>query len=346
MKKSVQVVLHIIFWILIVLWRAKADYYTKADFSYFLIQNIIRIPPIIVATYLLAYYILPKYLIKDKDYFRFILFSLINFIVVFNIELMIFRSDLMTWFIPQDSYMLKVFKYIHPFRIAFGILSVMGIFSLFRFFQIHLEAEQKRNHLEKENLQTKLDFLKTQVNPHFLFNALNNIYSMAIHKDQQEIAEGIDNLSGIMKYLTYDSNLETVPLSKEVGLLKNYIEIQHLRTAATDDVTISFNIDGNLEDKNIAPVILLPLVENGFKHGIKLNEVCLVSIKLSVHDEHLIFNMKNSLFPMENKHIEKGIGIENVRKRMDLLYPGNYELTLTQDNNYFITHLRIKLDAN
>ena len=114
---------------------------------------------------------------------------------------------------------------LHPFRNSFLLLSIMGITSLIRFYKVFLAKEKKENQLIQEKLETQYAFLKAQVNPHFLYNALNNIYSMAVQKNQTEIASGLENLSGIMQYLTYESNSPFVSLKKEIDLLQNYIEL-------------------------------------------------------------------------------------------------------------------------
>ncbi len=337
--------LHVLFWIAIVLWRAKGDYYGGVDIYCFIIHNAIRLPPVIIGTYVLAYFLLPKYFILEKNYLVFSVFFFINYFITFYLESLIISSSLMSNFLPPESIAIGWFKDLHPFRNAFSLFSIMGILSLVQFFKLHLSEEKKRNLLQEENLKTKLDFLKAQVNPHFLFNALNNIYSMAIQNDQKEIAESLDSLSGIMKYLSYDSNKELVPLKKEILLLQNYIEIQHLRLTSSDEVLISFNIEGSVRNEMIAPVILLPLVENGFKHGIRLNEECLVSIKLDIKNDFLNFRMKNTLFKEKKLNaIEKGIGIENVRNRLALLYPGDFELSLKEEGKYFISNLALKLN--
>ena len=167
---------------------------------------------------------------------------------------------------------------------------------------------------------------------------------MAVQKQQKEIALGIENLSGIMHYLTYESNAKKVSLSKEINLIKNYIEIVQLRIEATDDTTISFNVAGDITNKKIAPVILLPLVENAFKHGIKPDQKCLVSIKLIIQKNALQFITKNTLFAYASKEVkEKGIGLENVKKRLALRYPDNYSLHIKETTGYFHTDLTIAL---
>ena len=177
----------------------------------------------------------------------------------------------------------------------------MMLASIIRFFKLYLEEEKRKHQLEEQQLSTELAFLKAQINPHFLFNALNNLYSIAVDKQQGDIAKGLENLSGVMQYLTYESNAPRVGLEKEIQLLQDYIEIQYLRFSDTDDITISFKLEGEVVGKVIAPVILLPLVENAFKHGIKPEQKCLVNIHLSITNGRLAFLVKNTLFSHKQK---------------------------------------------
>lgn len=343
-----RVGLHILFWSAILYWRTNGDFLTKFPFELFLKRNLLRLPAIMLATYSVIYLLLPKYIVEKKDYLSFGFFlSLIIFIAT-QADQLLMDSDFMKWFLNLESYWeAKYMTQLHPFRESFLLLSIIGIASLIRFYKLFLEKEQKENELIQEKLETQYTFLKAQVNPHFLYNALNNIYSMAIQREQADIASGIENLSDIMKYLTYESNAKQVPLEKEVKLLQNYIDIEQLRLDDTDDTTISFNLESSLENHQIVPVILLPLVENAFKHGVKPDQKCLVSIKLNVVNKQLNFSIKNTFFDFENREIkEKGIGLENVRKRLELRYPKLHSLETFQQEGYFFTQLTIKLEEH
>lgn len=337
--------LHLLFWVAILLWRTKGDYFSKLPFEKFFYHNLLRLPLIMAATYTVIYYLLPKFIINQKKYFHFV-GSLVGVLLVTNyIDQSLTSSHFMKMVLqPASEKELKWLTQLHPFRTSFMLLGTMVSASLIRFLKIFQEQEKKKNQLIQAHLETQYAFLKAQVNPHFLFNALNNIYSMAVQKDQQEIASGIENLSGIMKYLTYESNTKKVPLTREIELLKNYIEIEQLRIADDDDTTISFNLEGNIDGLKIAPVILLPLVENAFKHGVKPEENCLVSIKFIVVKNTLTFSIKNTFFEKSPQAIqEKGIGLANVKKRLELLYPNQYKLELKAVDGYYYTLLNLDL---
>lgn len=340
-----RVALHILFWVVILYWRANGDYLTKADFEKFIWWNLIRFPPIILSTYALIYVFLPQFVFKRQQYLLFIILSSLTFWLATSLDVLLIQATIdYNWLNLTTPKEFKVFYQFHPYRNSFNLLSIMGLAAMIRFFKLYIAEERRRHELQEEHLATTLAFLQAQVNPHFLFNALNNIYSMAVQNKQTDIALGLENLSGIMHYLTYESNATWVLLEKEITLLKNYIDIQHLRIADTDDTTISFQVEGKVTNKMIAPVILLPLLENAFKHGIKPDENSIVSIKLTVIHDTLIFKTKNTFFEKSDRTIqEKGIGLENVRKRLELLYPEQHELETQQTASYFEAALTLTI---
>lgn len=245
---------------------------------------------------------------------------------------------------PSNKKEYKVFAYMHPYRNAFMLFSVMGFAVLIRFFKLYTQQEKDRHQLEEAHTRSQLAFLKSQVNPHFLFNALNNIYSLSIQEKQIRIADSIERLSNIMRYLTYDSNAKFVPLSQEIKLIEDYIDIQQMRVAEHDEVSISFHFHGRVKGLQIAPVLLLPLVENAFKHGIKPSFKSWVSIKIDVTDNILTMNTFNSYFTdMDNQLTEHGVGLSNVKQRLDLIYSGKYILETEVEDDVFITCLKLEI---
>ena len=337
--------LHILFWLAILFWRVNADKYTGVAFEKFIYINLLRIPPMIIATYTLIYFILPKYLIKEKEYLKFAVLFQLNFWIASWLNQSIIHSEVMKKLLSTESYKAQEsLLALHPFRHGFVLLSILAIASGIQFFKLYIEKEKRERELEQENLTTKLAFLKSQVNPHFLFNALNNIYSMAVQKNQPEIAEGLENLSGIMHYLTYESNSKFVALGNEITLLQNYVDIHHLRIGEADDTTISFHVNGDLEKKMIAPVILLPIIENAFKHGIKPDQKCLVNINISIEDYQLLVKTTNTFFEKSEYEVnEKGIGMENVTKRLQLMYADKYDFKSYEEDGYYYTQLELNL---
>jgi LytS/YehU family sensor histidine kinase len=201
------------------------------------------------------------------------------------------------------------------------------------------KSEQQREALKVENLNAELKFLKSQINPHFLFNCLNTIYSLA-HKHSVQTEHAIVKLSTIMRYMIYDSNEDKVQLHQELQYLEDYIDIQRLRMP--DDIVVDYAVQGNPAGLKIAPMLLVPFVENAFKHGISYAEPSFIAIALAIEKNEIRLVVENSRF--RQRVAEKGgIGLQNVRKRLELLYADHHELEITESENQFIVDLKIVL---
>ena len=199
--------------------------------------------------------------------------------------------------------------------------------------------EKIKGNLENEKLVSELAFLKSQINPHFLFNSLNNIYSLAYQKSEKT-PEAILKLSEIMRYMLYESNENKVPLLEEIRYLKNYIELQKLRFK--DKAYINFEVDEDIQDQKITPLILISFVENAFKHGVATDKENPITIVLNVSTNKLFFqvlNRKNT----QNKDETGGIGLQNVKRRLDLLYKGQYRLHIQDDKDIYSCELYLNL---
>ena len=197
--------------------------------------------------------------------------------------------------------------------------------------------------IEKEKTLTELKALKSQINPHFLFNSLNSIYSLA-RKSSTQVPEKIVQLSDLMRHIIYESDVDFIPLEKEVEMVQNYIELQNLRTTESDKINLE--IVGEIKGKKIAPLIFLPFVENSFKHGLKGGAKNLfVEIKIEVSGKILIFEIANSKGKTADiiNSRYKGIGIENVKKRLELIYPKLHSLKISDNENIFKVLLQVQL---
>ena len=194
--------------------------------------------------------------------------------------------------------------------------------------------------VEKEKLSLELNSLKTQINPHFLFNSLNSIYSQALAKSDQT-SETVLELSNLLRYMLYEVEEDKVPLVKEVEMLENYIELQKLRLE--EGSKVGFTIEGDLDRVMIAPLLLFPLVENAFKHGMKDDsEQAFIEIKLKV-DRGISFSIRNKLGQIDDMEKGKygGIGLENVKRRLELIYPNSYELEILKTETEFQVNLML-----
>ncbi|HXB06902.1 MAG TPA: histidine kinase [Puia sp.] len=218
---------------------------------------------------------------------------------------------------------------------------VLGLVTGIKFVKDTLINQQVQKEREKHYLETELKFLRTQIQPHFFFNTLNNIYSLTLKKSDQA-PDIILKLSDLMSYMLYESTAPLVPLTKEIDYLRNYLDVEQLRFGSR--LTISFTIEGLTTGIDIPPMILILFLENSFKHGVKNNiSNILLTIRLRVADGYLFFHVENPA-PEEEKDVDtRGIGLKNVRRRLDLLYGDRHSLDIHEENRLFIVSLKMPL---
>jgi two-component system, LytTR family, sensor kinase len=193
--------------------------------------------------------------------------------------------------------------------------------------------------------EADLQFLRSQINPHFLFNALNTLYGTALQEDAGRTAGGIQQLGDMMRFMLHENNQDRIPMSKEVEYLKNYIALQRLRTDSSPAIRIETAIDDVLPDAQVAPMLLIPFVENAFKHGISLREPSWINIRLHAAGKQMLFEIRNSVHVRQQDDPEKdksGIGLKNVLKRLHLLYPARHSFFVNQDEREFFVQLMIE----
>jgi two-component system, LytTR family, sensor kinase len=193
--------------------------------------------------------------------------------------------------------------------------------------------------------EADLQFLKAQINPHFLFNALNTIYGTALQEDAGRTAEGVQRLGDMMRFMLHENHLQRIPMSKEIEYLKNYIALQELRTEASETIHIETIIDEACPDFSIAPMLLIPFVENAFKHGISLREQSWIRLRLHCEGQRIQYEVRNSIHSRKEDDPEKGksgIGLKNVLHRLKLLYPDRHEFYMHQDEKEFFVQLTIQ----
>ncbi len=200
-------------------------------------------------------------------------------------------------------------------------------------------TEKRALQAEADKTNAELAFLKSQVNPHFLFNTLNNIYSLALTKNENT-APSIMKLSNIMRYITDEGSEHFVPLESEVACMNDYIDLQRLRLG--DKMNITVNVKGDFTDKSIPPLLLMTFIENVFKYGISSHESSEIRINLDASDHTITFFCSNKLFDTKRNVERTGIGIENARKRLQHLYPGKHFLDIKKDNGMFTVQLTLK----
>ncbi|MEM6317633.1 MAG: histidine kinase [Bacteroidota bacterium] len=209
-----------------------------------------------------------------------------------------------------------------------------------------IEMDRRTKRLEKEKLEAELKVLKSQLHPHFLFNALNNIYFL-IKKDPETAADALAGFSNLLRFQLYEANNETVSLKKEIDYLKQFADIARLRKGENFDVR--WQVESTIEQVQIAPLLLMPLLENAFKHGSNKNGFVEI-ILLVTNDQKLHFKISNTVSEDTHEMLKGfeagGIGLANIRKRLELLYPQRHELTMREEEDIFSVQLDLELEMD
>ncbi|WP_299756968.1 histidine kinase [uncultured Pontibacter sp.] len=201
-----------------------------------------------------------------------------------------------------------------------------------------LQKERENRTLKQEKTQAELAFLKTQINPHFLYNSLNYLYSLA-YPVSDKLADAIIKLSDLMRYMLHESKDGKVELQKEVDYLHNYLEIYRLRFE--DNFFVNFNIQGHVNGQRVPSLVLIPFVENALKHGVVDNAAAPITINLQLEKDNLYFNVSNRINQNQKDHTT-GIGLPNIRRRLELSYPGKYELEVQDDGQQYTATLKLQ----
>jgi two-component system LytT family sensor kinase len=218
----------------------------------------------------------------------------------------------------------------------FIFLMIMAISTAIKVVQQWQLTEQRAARAETDKATAELSFLKAQINPHFLFNTLNNIYTLAVTHDESA-ADSIMKLSNIMRYVTDEVTTDFVPLQSEVDCISDYIELQRIRM--NDRTPVNFTVRGDMQHKTIPPLILMTFIENVFKYGISKQEPSIIDINIDVAESAVSFFCQNRIFIRNSDTQRMGIGIKNTKQRLDHLYSGRHLLYITNDDEFYTVQL-------
>ncbi len=287
-----------------------------------------------------ALYLMPKYFNPTYSRIRFITQLVLLFVLTFVIDL-VTNYFILNLYYDQS---IKMMSYLLGYGLILHFLFL--IFSTgYRFTKDWFVNERIKRHITEENLRTELNFLKSQINPHFLFNTLNNIFAEARKYEDKTVANSISKLSHLMRYMIHDSNVDFVPLKNEIEYLRNYIDLQQLRISDEDPFQLNFKVVGNIDTIKVAPVLFLPFVENAFKYGVDIEKKSFINISLEVADNELKFKVENSLSNNSSTLESSGIGLTNVKRRLALLYPNNsHHLSINKGNESYSILLKLNLN--
>lgn len=286
-----------------------------------------------VGTFYLNAYLLAPRLFSNRRYFVYVVTLVLVFLVVMTMHFLMFEY---IFLLPHFNV-----RGATGFLLPAFILTI-AISTTYRVVRDKLEADKHAKAMQEENLKTELSFLRSQINPHFIFNILNNLVALERMKSP-ELGPTILKLSALMQYMLYETDEDRVPLTKEVDYLQSYIDLQRQRFGSKVPVTVAMEAtDGFAE---IEPMLLIPFVENAFKHGVGMIENPAIAIHLHVNDGVLFFSVANRFNPdsVEIRDKGSGIGVGNVSRRLNLLYRDQHVLQIKKEDGWFTVSLQLNL---
>lgn len=305
-------------------WEIFANHFTQRDLITYCLG--------LCFFYTSYYYLIPTFYF-EKKYVIYVLATAIFFCILIYFPRLLVTIDSNEYYEFTKKAQPKSFL----FEIKHHVLLFFGI--LFAALALKINDKWKKSRSEK--LISELSYLKAQINPHFLFNTLNSIYSLAIEKSEHT-ATAIVTLSGMMRYTISDTAEKFVSLSKEMNYINSYIELQKLRLG--DTVIVNYIVDGAINDKTIAPLVLIPFIENAFKHGVNPEETSQIDIQISVSDIYLYLHVFNLKVPHSvQTQLRTGYGLENGRSQLKILYPNKHSLKIENKNLSFTVSIKINL---
>ncbi|WP_297335670.1 histidine kinase [Algoriphagus sp.] len=347
-RKNLSILIHVLGWIMLCIvllllsplsWRMgeielPIAFWWKQVFLVFILVSIF---------YTNAQTIVPKILLRGKNYLYLLLVlagaAMFYFAVVYFEQLIQYPRAMHELFNPDKPFVPhKRWLPGDVFQLLLYLVSI-GLSTSLALVQKWQNDEANRQELEKQRINTELSYLKAQINPHFFFNTLNNIYSLT-NLDIKKAQEALLKLSRMMRYVLYENQKETTLLSKEVDFIRDYIELMKMRL--TEKVKLTIQLDEPKNNQTIAPMLILPFLENCFKHGISSQKESEIFVKLEIMGDTVFFETKNSIFPINPESPEakeSGIGLINTQRRLSLLYPEKHKLKFGKDesqNHYFI----------
>lgn len=335
-------VYHSLFWMaFLVFYSVWGMNNMEQDISFIkaLSNNVIQLFILGIAVYYNIYVLIPKYLANKRGWRYFVLFILLVFVVTPIEKFLIYSNS-------SDLPALRA-SLLANFDLSFILNSfIIGTSTLVKITLDWLKNQREKQELQTQTMQSELRFLKSQINPHFLFNTLNSLYALTLKKSDKA-PDIVLKLSEMMRYMLYECNEPLVLLSKEVHYIKNYIELEKLRQG--HNVDIEFIVDGAISDQKIAPLMFMSFIENCFKHGVGNNiSPGFVRIQLKVVGNEVdarIENSKPESMPKPLHARSGGIGLVNVRRRLDLLYPDRYSLDIEDAPNSYAVKLKVSLEG-
>lgn len=330
---------HVLFWTVHLVFYGVLHGIFYDNYKQTFFEEALYLPVKMLLTYFVLYFLLPKYILTGK-YIEFtILFLISSFaagtaqrILAFTIDFPLYYPEYLNeplFYVPK---IIKTFVYIY--QVVFTAVMI----KLLKYWYANKQVQQV---LFQEKLQAELKFLKTQIHPHFLFNTLNNLYALTLKKSDRA-PEMVLKLSELINYMLYECTGDEVNVSREIKFLQNYIDIEKMRYG--DKLEVDFRVHGEVTNRKMAPLLLLPFIENCFKHGASEElDSCWVKIQINLDHHSISTKIENSV-AAKNGAAKKpeGIGIQNAKRRLELLYPGMHDLKIFEGQETFLVVLTIE----
>ena len=341
-KKLVQnrILQHILFWAcsfyILLHFFALEELLSDIDYVYTLLFHI----SLVFGVYL-NIEILIRFLLKREKYMLYILSLGAIWIAVAYINQFTF-NHLSDWIAP-DYLFISAYNIPDLLKFSFVYLAISTLLKLSKSWFTVLETQKELEIVKRERVESELSALKSNINPHFLFNNLNSLYALA-RKNAEETPDYILKLSELMRYMIYETQGKLVLLEKEISYITNYLDLQKLRCQS--DTSIHYKIEGEINSQQIAPFLLIPFIENCFKHGgMNQSDSNFIDLEIQIESDRIKMNLKNSIPTKPNKQInnEGGFGIENVKKRLNSHYQNKHELNLEFKQEQFNVNLNLNL---
>ncbi|MCO6490626.1 MAG: histidine kinase [Phaeodactylibacter sp.] len=331
-----RVTYHTLFW-LVLLSLLTIIEGTEQGFFFTLSNELINIFFYGLIVYFNLFYLIPNYLTK-KRFLTYCGLLILAALIITPFKVLAFYFKFSGYPQTQAELLQNMNWY---FLVTFFIAGSSTIFKIIADWARHLREKQE---LQTQTMQSELRFLKSQINPHFLFNTLNNLYALTLKKSDKA-PEIVIKLSEMMRYMLYECNEKQVLLSKEVHYIRNYLDLERLRQGK--NVEINFEVEGDVADQKIAPLMFIPFLENSFKHGLS-NQIStgFVNIRLRAEGKKVHFFIENSkpdTPPRQDSRRSGGIGLVNIHRRLNLLYPNQYELEIEDSPRSYAVNLKLDL---
>lgn len=329
---------HVLFWVAHVVFYGVLYGSFEGNYGMTFTEELIYLPGRMAFTYYTLYFLLPKFLLPGK-YWHFTAWLIVGSVVMGIEQRYVSYTILYPLYYPEALSMqfFHVPKIIKMFAMTYPVTFVAAAIKLLKYWYANKQAQQI---LAQEKLQAELQFLKTQIHPHFLFNTLNNLYALTLKKSDKA-PEMVLKLSELINYMLYECSSDSVSLEKEIKFIRNYVDIEKMRYG--DKLDVDIRVSGEVGEREIAPLILLPFVENCFKHGASETlQQSWVKLTIDAQAHVLIIKVENNKSSDNGLPVRKeGIGIQNVKRRLDLLYPGRHELKIINGDETFLVVLTL-----